>query len=148
MDKINGFLTETELKNAAEGTWGLGTIAVRAGAKPVLSLISVKSATDQILISANREVVLPIIAEIFGKISLVLKDPALFDISTATFALLMGRRSFLGPMSKPCLVFATLKAVSENSTHVLIDGYAKDLYGKVASAEVKRVRNEISARFH
>jgi hypothetical protein len=119
---------------------------MQAGAKPILALLSVKLATDQILISANREVVLPMIAETLGKIGITLKDPALFDIPTATFTVLMGR-SFLGVMGKPCLVFLTLKAVSENSTHVLIEGYAKDFGSNVTSAEVKRVRDEISARF-
>ena len=53
--------------------------------------MSVQSATDQLLISANREIVLPIIAETLGKVGRALKDPALFDIPTATFAVLMGR---------------------------------------------------------
>jgi hypothetical protein len=147
-DKISDFLKETELKKFSRG-WGvnsLGAMLMRTGAKPVIALLSVKSTTDQILISANREVVLPIIAETLGKIGLTLKDPALFDIPNATFAVLMAR-SFMGVMGKPCLVFLTLKAVSENSTHVLLEGYAKELGSVVTSAEIKRVRDEISARF-
>ena len=144
--KINDFLQEQHLKNASEGSWGIGTTLLRAGSKAALATMSVHSATDQILISANREVVLPIIAETLGKICLTLKDPALFDIPTATFAVLMGR-SLLGVKSPPCLVFITLKPVSENSTHILIEGYGKGYSAAVASAEVKRVRVEISARF-
>lgn len=146
-DKINDFLTETELRNSSKGTWGIGTKLVRGTTKGVLSLMSVQSATDQLLISANREIVLPIIAETLGKVGRALKDPALFDIPTATFAVLMGR-SLLGVESKPCLVFVTLKAVSENSTHVLMEGYARSWGLSITSAELKRVRNEISARFH
>lgn len=119
---------------------------MRAGAKPVLSLLSVKSATDQVLISTNRELVLPIAAETLGKIGLELKDPALFDNPTATFAVLMGR-SFLGRMGKLCLVFVTLKAVSESATHILLEGYVKGA-AALAAAEVKRVRDELAARFH
>jgi hypothetical protein len=51
-DKIEAFLKETELKNVSKG-WGvnsLGAMLMRAGAKPIISLTSVKSATDQILI--------------------------------------------------------------------------------------------------
>jgi hypothetical protein len=144
-DKISDFLQETELQNIAKPYWGIGAKLARAGGKAVISLLSVKSATDQILISANREVVLPIIAETLGKVGLALKDPAVFDIPTATFAVLMAR-SFLGQMGKPCLVFLTLKAVSEGSTHVLIEGHTKGP-AKGASYEIKRVRDEISARF-
>ena len=147
-DKINDFLQETALKDRTQGTWGIGTILVRAGAKPVLSLLSVKSATDHILISANRDIALPIIAETLGKIGRALKDPALFDIPTATFAVLMGK-AFLGSYeySQPCLVFVTLKAVSEHSTHVLLEGFAKAFSARVTDSEVKRAREEISARF-
>jgi hypothetical protein len=57
-DKINDFLRETELKKASKGTWGIGTMVTRASAKLVLSLMSVQSATDQILASAAHVVVL------------------------------------------------------------------------------------------
>ena len=146
-DKVNDFLVETEVRNSTEGLWGIGTKLGRGTAKAVLYLMSVQSATDQLLISANRENVLPIVAETLGKVGL-LKDPALFDIPTATFAVLMGRSwPALGVKSKPCLVFVTLKAVSENSTHVLIEGYSRSWGLSVTSAELKRVRDEISARF-
>ena len=102
----------------------------------------------RLLISASREAVLPIIAETLGKIGRALKDPALFDIPTATFAVLMGT-AFLGTYKygKSCLVFVTIRAVSEHSTHVLIEGYAKGFSAGVADSEVKRVREGISARF-
>jgi hypothetical protein len=67
-DKINDFLKETELKNVSKG-WGvnsIGAMLMRAGAKPVIALVSVKSTTDQILISANREVVLGPVARLVG----------------------------------------------------------------------------------
>src|SRR5262245_21052066 len=88
---INDFLQEEELQEIcnSQGTWGLGTVLARAGGKASLGLMSIKSETDQILLSANREVAMPIIAETPGKISRAVKDPALFDIPTATFAVLM-----------------------------------------------------------
>jgi hypothetical protein len=46
----------------------------------------------------------------------------------------------------PYLVFVTLKAVSENSTHVLLEGYARG-WG-MATDGVKRVREQIGACFH
>jgi hypothetical protein len=114
--------------------------------------MSVKSETDQILLSVNRELAMPIIAETLGKIGRALKDPALFDIPTATFAVLMGKPVL--SWSKPCLVFVTLKPVSENSTHILLEGYVKTWgegrpWGtrKGGFHELTRVRNEISARF-
>lgn len=148
-DKITKFLKEMELQNASRGTWGIGTMAARAGAKAGLALIpiSVKSTQDHFMISANREVVLPTIAETLKKISLEFKDPALFDIPTATFAIFVGR-PILGRMSTPCLVFITLRAVSENSTHGLIEGYAREAFiNRTTSSWVKQVRNAICANF-
>ena len=52
-----------------------------------------------------------------------------------------------------CLVFVTLKPTSENSTHVLLEGYVKTFgqgrpWGKNGGFnELTRVRDEISARF-
>jgi hypothetical protein len=66
-DKINGFLQETELKDHTQGYWGIGAMLARASAKPILSIQSVRSAQDQILISASREIVLPIIAETLAR---------------------------------------------------------------------------------
>jgi hypothetical protein len=58
--------------------------------------------------------------------------------------------AFLGTYqySSSCLVFVTIKAVSENSTNVLIEGYAKGFSARAADPEVKRVREGIGARFH
>jgi hypothetical protein len=148
-DKISNFLREVDLQNASRGTWGVGSMLTRAGAKAAQALmsVSVKSASDQFIISASNELVIPIIAETLGKISLGLKDPSLFDIPTATFAIFMGQL-VLGRMTTACLVFITLRAVSENSTHVLIEGYAKEPFkNNIASSWVKKVHNAISANF-
>lgn len=155
-DKINDFLQEQHLKIRSQGTWGIGTVLVRAGAKAALATMSVHSATDQFLISTNREVALPIIAETLGKtiaetlgtmMSPTLKDPSLFDIPTATFAVLIERYLLGVKQGVLSLVFVTLKAVSEGSTHILIEGYQKGYFPRAASVEVKRVRDQISARF-
>jgi len=91
------------------------------------------------MISVNCEVVLPIIAEILKKISLEFKDPVLFGIPTATFAIFVGP-PILGRMSTPCLVFITLRVVSENSTHGLIEGYAREAFiNRTTSSWVKQV---------
>ena len=145
-DKIDAFLRETALKDATKVTWGIGTMVAKACTNPVLSLLSVHSAQDQILISGSREIVLPIIAETLEKIGRALRDPALFDLPTATFAVLMGK-AFLGQYGQSSLVFVTLKAVSESSTHVLIEGYAKGFSDGIANSGVKRVREGIGARF-
>jgi hypothetical protein len=149
-DKINEFLQETELRNLTKryggrGIRAIGTKLGRRGAKAILGLMDVESATDHIVLSANREVVLPIVAETLQKIGVV-KDSALFDAPTVTFAALLVP-SILGVKGKPCLVFLTLKPLSEHSTHVLIEGYTKTWGQRHASNEVKRVRKEISARF-
>ena len=146
-DKISDFLREIDLQNASRGTWGVGTMLTRAGAKAAQAVmsISIKSAEDQFIVSASNDVVIPIVVETLGKISLGLKDPALFDIPTATFAVFMGE-TMLG-RTTACLVFITLRAASENSTHVLIVGYAKEPFNNdIASSWVKKVRNAISAK--
>ena len=161
-NKVNDFLQETELQQQcrAMGTWGLGTAIARASAKAALKCMSVKTETDQILLSVSRETAMPIIADTLKKIGRMVKDPALFDIPTATFAVLMATASKWGqlwggePLAKPCLVFVTLKSVSENSTHVLLEAYTKTFgqgqpWGTKNGAfhELTRVRNEIGARF-
>jgi len=109
--------------------------------------ISTKSAEDQFIIAANHESILPIIAETLRKISFGLKDPSLFDVPTATFAAFMGQQ-VLGRMTTACLVFITLRAVSENSTHVLITAYTKEPFkNNVASSWLKKVHNAISMNF-
>ena len=109
-DRISAFLREIDLQNASKGTWGVGTMLTRAGAKAAQALmsISVKSAKDQFIISASKELVTPIITETLGKISLGFKDPALFDIPTATFAVFMGQQ-ILGRMTTAGLVFHHLE---------------------------------------
>ena len=59
-DKISNFLREMNLQNASRGTWGVGTLLTRAGARAAAALmsISIKSAEDQFIISASNEVVL------------------------------------------------------------------------------------------
>jgi hypothetical protein len=148
-DKISAFLREIDLQNASIGTWGIGTMLTRAGAKAAKALlpISVKSAEDQFIISANLDFSLPIVAATLKKTGFGLKDPALFDIPTATFAVLMQRR-MMGRLYAPCLVFITLRALSENSTHALIEGYAKEPFkNRIATDWVKQVRNAITADF-
>jgi hypothetical protein len=90
-EKIDSFLQETQLQRQckAMGTWGLGTVIGRATGKAVLKCMSVKTETDQILLSVNHEVAMPVIADTLKKIGRMVKDPALFDIPTATFAVLM-----------------------------------------------------------
>jgi hypothetical protein len=79
--------------------------------------------------------------------SYTLKDPAVFDVPTATFAVLVVY-SALGYAGAPCLVFVTLKALAENSTHVLLEGYARGWGNRLAADSAKRVREQIGARFH
>ena len=148
-DKISDFLREIDLQNASKGTWGVGRILTRSGAKAAQALmsVSVKSAEDQFIIPASNELVIPIIAETLGKIGLGLKDPALFDIPTATFAVFMGQQ-ILGRMTGACLVFITLRAVSDNSTHLLIEGYAKELFkNNMASSWVRKCAMQLARTF-
>src|SRR2546423_1479681 len=108
-DKIGAFLQETELQQhcRAMGTWGLGTVIARASAKSVLMCMSVKTETDQILLSVNRETAMPVIADTLKKIGRMVKDPASFDVPTATFVVLMATGTKLDwlvggkPMAKP-----------------------------------------------
>ena len=96
------------------------------------------------MLSASNDVVLPIIAKTLEEISLSFKDPALFDTPTASFAVFMGQQ-ILGRTSGG-LVFITLRAVSENSTHVLITGYAKEPFkNHMAVGLVKKARDAITA---
>ena|SRR5262245_6667266 len=90
-EKISDFLQETQLQGQckAMGTWGLGSIMGRATGKAMLKCMSVKTETDQILLSVNHEIALPVIADTLKKIGRMVKDPALFDVPTATFAVLM-----------------------------------------------------------
>ena len=145
-DKISDFLREIDLQNASRNTWGLGTMLKRAGAKAAQELmsISIKSAEDQFILSASNDVVLPIIAKTLEEISIGFKDPALFDMPTASFAVFMGQQ-ILGRTSSG-LVFITLRAVSENSTHVLITGYTKEPFkNNMAVGWVKKARDAITA---
>lgn len=146
-DKITDFLNDISLQNSSRGTWGIGTVIARAGAKAAQAImrITVKSAEDQFLISANRDVVLPIIGKTLAKMSYGLKDPALFDVPTATFCVYLAQQ-VLGRMYAAFLVFITLRPVSEKSTHVLIKGHAIEPFrNKIAAGWVKKVHDEISA---
>jgi hypothetical protein len=162
-DKIYNFLQETELQKQcrAMGTWGLGSVIVRASGKLIDKCMPVKTETDQVVLSVNHEAAMPVIADTLKKIGRMVKDPALFDIPTASFAVLMATVSKVDKwlsgnetMVPSCLVFVTLKPLSENSTHVLLEGYTKTFgqgrpwgtkYG--AFHELTRVRDEISTRF-
>jgi hypothetical protein len=148
-DKITEYLREVSLQNSASGTWGVGTVIARAGAKAAQSLmaISAKSAQDQFLVSENCEIALPKTLEALKRVGYGLKDPALFDVPTATFCVYMALQA-LGRMNAPGLVFVTLRAVSEKSTHVLAEGYAIEPFSnKCATHWVITVRNAISANF-
>ena len=48
-DKITDFLNDISLQNSSRGTWGIGTVIARAGAKAAQAImrITVKSAEDQ-----------------------------------------------------------------------------------------------------
>ena len=155
-EKINSFLQETDLQAACRtmGTWGLGSVVVRATTKVVHKCTSVKVETDQIMLPVNREAAMSVIADTLKKIARSVKDPALFDFPTATFAVEMYTLSKLekwggegwGARHSPCLVFVTLRSVAENSTHVLLEGYSLGYNGSTVR-EVTHVRSEISARF-
>ena len=146
-EKIKNYLREIDLQNASKGTWGVGSKLTRAGAKAAQSLmsVSIKLAEDQFITATSNEVVIPITADTLSKISLGLKDPALFDIPTATIAALMGQL-LLGGKYGACLVFVTVRALSENSTHIHIQGYSKEPFKNTNSLRwVTQVRNAISA---
>ncbi|MGJ5179657.1 hypothetical protein ACQR16_16370 [Bradyrhizobium oligotrophicum] len=158
-NKIDSFLKEVAEENAMKRFSAIGAMFARPGHKAAAFLLSnfvrLETATDQILVSAGRDLALSIISEVFNsenknaltKESYTLKDPAVFDIPTATFAVLVVH-SALGYAGGSYLVFVTLKAVSETSTHVLLEGYARGLGNKLAAYVVKRTREQISACFH
>ena len=118
-EKINDFLQETQLQRQckAMGTWGLGSVVARATSKAALKCMSVKTETDQVLLSVNHEIAMPVIADTLKKIGRMVKDPALFDVPTATFAVLMATVSKLDQWlnannettAPSCLVFVALK---------------------------------------
>ena len=148
-DKIADFFRDVALENASSRTWGIGSVIARGGAKAALAAmpITVKTAEDQFLISENCETALPKTLEALKNISYGLKDPALFDVPTATFCVYMAFQAF-GRMNAPCIVFVTMRPASEGSTHLLLEGHAKEPFNnKVAKGYVKKVREAISARF-
>src|SRR5262245_29238357 len=154
-EKISDFLQETQLQRQckAMGTWGLGSIVGRATGKAMLKCMSVKTETDQILLSVNHEIALLVIADTLKKIGRMVKDPALFDVPTATFAVLMAtvskfERWFNGADETAvpgCLVFVTLKPTSENSRDVPVfvevgeAGIAVECYAASASCSTRWV---------
>jgi hypothetical protein len=148
VEKIIEFLREVRLQNASRGTWGIGTMISRGGAKAAQALmpIALKTEEDSILISESNDLVLPIVKEQLRKSSYGLKDPALFDVPTATFCVYMAFQA-LGRIASPSLVFVTLKPVSQGATHVFIVGHALSLTTKTAAHWVKQIREVISTAF-
>jgi len=144
-DKINEFLRETELENLNADTWGIRTFIKRAGAKPVMLLMSLKSATDQFVVPRTCDSIIPEIADTIGKISVAVKDPAIFDVPNASLAALMCH-AFFGRMGKPCLVLVSVRAASNASTHVILEGYSIGVRN-IARAYVKDIRCAIESRF-
>ena len=77
MDKalIGSFLRETSLENSARGTWGLGKVVARAGAKVGMSLTSLNEATDELLISSPLNIVQPIVSSLLKSMAREKKNP-------------------------------------------------------------------------
>ena len=148
MDKalIGSFLRETSLENSARGTWGLGKVVARAGAKVGMSLTSLNEATDELLISSPLNIVQPIVSSLLKSMAREMKNPVEFGAPNAQFCMLTGRQ-LLNRWSHPSIVFVYLKSVSEGSTHFHIECYSNDYGGITANAEIKMILKEFSLRF-
>jgi len=142
---IEIFLRQTRIEDRTKRTWGLGTVIATATIGAMQTLGTLETANDQLLVSMPEATVLPLVAEVIGKMSRAMKDPAEFGAQNAAFCVLTGQRP-LGQRTLPSLIFVVVKSLSENSTHVLLEGYSHDLAGSVAKREVKRILTALSSR--
>jgi hypothetical protein len=144
-EAVAKFLTEQKLKSATRRTWGIGSVLVKASTRPVLATMSPQRVTDQIIVSKSRAIVIKEIGEILPSNSLEIMDPSRFSADTATFCALTGQRLPFGT-DQLCLVFITVRALSDESSQILLEAFEKGWFQTPINNRIKRLRSAITDR--
>lgn len=144
-EEIASFLTAQILKSRvrARGAWGIGKPLAKAGPKLVLATMNLQRVSDQLTIEKSREIVIRDIADILSHEAFELLDPLKFSANTVTICALIGVSAlYVGDML--CLVFITIRALSEQSSQVLFEAYTKSWGTAFATNQIKLLIRKIT----
>ncbi len=142
---IAGFLTEQKVKGATRRTWGVGTVIAKATSRAVQATMSSLRMSDQIITSKNREVAIRLVGEVLSSNALEIMDPSRFSAETTTFCALLGQRLPYGA-DQVCLVFITIRALSDETSQILLEAYGKGWLQAQVSNDMKRLKRAITDR--
>ena len=147
---IEKFLKDRRIDDAGERGRGLltpnriGRALQRVGASPVIKLMGLDSAVDQVLVTAPVEQATKLVFEALKKSTREAIDPSLFS-STATYVALLGKRDFLGNYYGTDLAFISVRQASDSNTQVLVKVFSLKMAGlSTAASSLRAVVKDIN----
>ena len=142
---LEQYLVNQRVKDQSRGTWLLGSAITKAVVKGVQGTQSLSRVADQALISKPRDQVIQELGAVLQSSAREMLDPERFSATQATFCALLGL-VILNMPSQPCVVFVTIRSLSDNSTQVLFEGYAKGWGEAGVRGEINRLRKNIAKK--
>jgi hypothetical protein len=144
---LKQYLNDRFAKRFTQGIWFAPYRLLKlAVIKGLASTLSLHGCADEITVSDSPEKTSAGIRQALGRVAKELFDPSKFSASGASCCALI-EAAFPGSTAMPCLVFVTVKPISQQSVQVLVETRAMGWTNVVARTELKLLKDYIAKQF-